>query len=55
MTGPGGTGPDDDASAVVKVLMSGLDVQREHARKESNLRPAVLETAVPPWLERKNE
>jgi hypothetical protein len=23
-----------------------------HARKESNLRPAVLETAAPPWLER---
>ena len=24
-----------------------------HARKESNPRPSVLETAVPPWLERK--
>ena len=23
-----------------------------HARKESNPRPAVLETAAPPWLER---
>ena len=53
IAGPGGAGPDDDAYAVVKVLMAGLDVRREHARKESNPRPAVLETAAPPWLERK--
>jgi hypothetical protein len=26
-----------------------------HARKESNPRPAVLETAAPPWLERKRD
>jgi hypothetical protein len=55
MAGPGGTGPDDDAYAVVKVLLSRLDVRREHARKESNPRPAVLETAAPPWLGRKKE
>ena len=28
-------------------------VSGAHARKESNPRPAVLETAAPPWLERK--
>ena len=50
-----GAGPDDDVSAVVKVRTAGLDVRREHARKDSNLRPAVLETAAPPWLERKKE
>ena len=55
IAGPGGAGPDDDVCAVVKVRMSGLDVRREHARNESNLRPAVLETAAPPWLERKKE
>ena len=32
--------------------MSELDARGKHARKESNLRPAVLETAAPPWLER---
>lgn len=42
----------DDASAVVKVLVSGLVARPvEQARKESNLRPSVLEAAAPPWLE----
>jgi len=30
------------------VQAAGLDVRREHARKESNPRPSVLETAAPP-------
>ena len=50
-----GAGPDDDAYAVVKVLIAGLDARHAHARKDSNPRPAVLETAAPPWLERKKE
>ena len=50
-----GAGPDDDAYAVVKVPVAGLDARQAHARKESNLRPAVLETAAPPWLERKRD
>jgi hypothetical protein len=41
--------------AVIKVLVAGLDARQAHARKESNLRPAVLETAAPPWLERKRD
>ena len=35
--------------------MSGLVARREHARKESNPQPSVLETAAPPWLERKKK
>jgi hypothetical protein len=38
----------DDASAVVKELVPGLVVRCAHARKESNLRSSVLETATSP-------
>ena len=37
--------PNDDAYAVVKVLAAGWMPGNRTARKESNLRPAVLETA----------
>jgi len=37
-----------DASAVVKELVPGLAIRCSHAREESNLRSAVLETATPP-------
>jgi hypothetical protein len=40
--------PGDDASAVVKELVPGLVVRCAHARKESNLRSSVLETATSP-------
>ena len=45
--------PGNDASAVVKEQVPGLEIRCSHARKESNLRSSVLETATPPWLERK--
>ncbi len=48
MSKPGGAGLDGDVSAVVKVLMAGLVARREQARKVSNPRPSVLETAAPP-------
>ena len=38
----------DDASAVVKELVPGVVVRGAHARKESNLRSSVLETATSP-------
>ena len=55
VAGPDGAGPDDDASAVVKMLFAGLDARHAHARTDSNPQPAVLETAAPPRLERMKE
>ena len=55
VAGPDGADPDDDASAVVKILFAGLDARHAHARKDSNPQPAVLETAAPPRLERMKE
>ena len=57
-TGPSresrGRDSDDDAYAVVKVLVAGTGCPgAAQARKVSNPRPAVLETAAPPWLEPK--
>src|SRR6478735_8683090 len=40
ISGPGGAGPDDDASAVVKVLVAGLAI-RPRARSEGVEPPAV--------------
>jgi hypothetical protein len=49
---PGGAGLDDDVSAVVNVRCPDwLPGASKQARKESNLRSSVLETATPPWLE----
>jgi hypothetical protein len=49
---PGGAGLDDDVSAVVNVRCPDwLPGAWKQARKESNLRSSVLETATPPWLE----
>ena len=46
---PGGAGLDDDVSAVVKVLVNRTGCPaRGQARKVSNPRPSVLETAAPP-------
>jgi hypothetical protein len=52
MSKPGGAGLDDDVSAVVKVRCPDRwPGASKQARKESNLRSSVLETATPPWLE----
>ena len=45
-----------DASVVVKVRCPDWQPGAlKQARKESNLRSTVLETATPPWLEPKGE
>ena len=55
MPRPGGAGLDDDVSAVVKVLMGRTGCPaREQARKVSNPRPSVLETAAPPLARSRN-
>lgn len=56
MSKPGGAGLDDDVSAVVKELVSRLVAgRREQARKVSNPRPSVLETAAPPLARAQRE
>ena len=52
---PRGSGSDDDVSAVVKVRLAALVARHEkQARKESNPRPSVLETAAPPLARAQN-
>ena len=51
--GPGGAGPNETMPMRLSRCCGPEWVSGAHARKESNPRPAVLETAAPPWLERK--
>ena len=50
--GPGGAGPNETMRMRLSRNCGPEWVSGAHARKESNPRPSVLETAVPPWLER---
>ena len=51
--GPGGAGPNETMPMRLSMCCGPDRMPGAHARKESNPQPSVLETAAPPWLERK--
>ena len=53
--GPGGAGPNETMPMRLSRCCGPDGMPGAHARKESNPQPAVLETAAPPWLERKKD
>ena len=53
--GPGGAGPNETMRMRLSRCCGPDRMSGAHAWKESNPRPAVLETAAPPWLERKRD